>query len=136
MFSISDVKHFKFKSIRAPNGNLGVVEATRDVPFEFRRLFFVSGVKAGETRGKHAHKECSQALICLHGRCEVVADDGVARSTYLLGPDTPGLLIPPTIWAEQKYVDPDVVLLVATDMFYSESDYIRDYQEFLVSRGT
>jgi len=45
-----------------------------------------------------------------------------------------GLLVPNGIWAEQRYLDSDNVLMVLCDRPYEEHDYIRDYREFLAFR--
>ncbi|EFN7699156.1 WxcM-like domain-containing protein, partial [Escherichia coli] len=42
-----------------------------------------------------------------------------------------GLLIEPLIWHEMYDFSDDCVLMVIADDFYNESDYIRDYNDFL-----
>ena len=42
-----------------------------------------------------------------------------------------GLLIESCIWREMSDFSEDCVLMVLADNFYDESDYIRDYDEFL-----
>jgi len=42
-----------------------------------------------------------------------------------------GLLIESCIWREMSDFSEDCVLMVLADSFYDESDYIRDYDEFL-----
>jgi len=44
-------------------------------------------------------------------------------------------LIPPTIWAEQTYLQENTIVLVLCDQFYDEADYIRDYDAFLQWRS-
>ncbi len=88
----------------------------------------------GGIRGRHAHKECSQLLVVLNGRCVVTCDDGTNKKAHTLIEPDQGLLIPPTIWAEQEY-DVGTTLMVLTDQPYNESDYIRDYDSFLAFRG-
>jgi len=47
--------------------------------------------------------------------------------------DTPhkGLVIEDMIWREMYDFSKDCVLMVLADDYYDESDYIRDYDEFL-----
>ena len=42
-----------------------------------------------------------------------------------------GLYISHSVWRELFDFSPDAVLMVLASDFYSESDYIRDYKEFL-----
>ena len=57
-------------------GSLTVGEVPTEVPFTPARYFAVYGVPSVELRGEHAHKRCQQFLICLHGSCRVLLDDG------------------------------------------------------------
>ncbi|MFN7662603.1 MAG: sugar 3,4-ketoisomerase [Alphaproteobacteria bacterium] len=104
------------------------------VPFSIKRVFTIK-TQDHCKRGFHAHKECAQLLVCLTGRCTVICDDGESRQSIVLDTPKEGLLIPPSIWAEQDY-EPNTILMVLTDHLYDESDYIRDYNEFLQYRRT
>jgi hypothetical protein len=44
---------------------------------------------------------------------------------------TKGLYIENDMWREMYDFSPDAVLLVLASQLYDESDYIRDYDEFL-----
>lgn len=127
------IKIINLTSIVHPNGTLVAMEADADVPVAIRRIFVVSG-KQGATRGKHAHKTLTQVLVCVHGTCRVVCDDGKIRQEVTLDRPDLALEIPPGIWAEQYYEEPDTVLMVLCDMPYDEGDYIRDYEQFMDSR--
>ena len=112
-------------------GNLAVGEAQRHVPFEIRRFFVVFGVEDQKIRGEHAHRTLHQFLICVHGSCHFVADDGENREEYVLDRPNLGLYVPPMIWGVQYKYSPDGVLLVLASDYYNPEDYIRDYSEFL-----
>lgn len=131
----TDASYFDAKTIADPNGTLSVIEGSRHVPFEIKRLFYVYGVHPGDVRGQHAHREAAQALICVRGTVKVTVDDGRAKKTFTLDRPDRGLLIPPTLWAEQRYELAASVLLVLSDQPYSESDYIRDYAAFAEFRA-
>ena len=62
---------------------------------------------------------------------EVCCNDGSSTSLYVLDKPNFGLLVLPRVWAEQTYLCDDSVLTVLCDKPYDESDYIRDYQDFL-----
>lgn len=105
--------------------------ATLPRPFSLLRFFVIGQVPAGATRGRHAHKQCSQILSCLTGRIEVLLDDGRTRETVELTPDSRALLIPPLVWSAQTYQEQESRLLVLADAPYDENEYLRDYDEFL-----
>lgn len=112
-------------------GSLTVGEFGRSVPFESKRYFMVYGVPSIETRGEHAHKLCHQFLICVAGSCAVVADDGVNREEFELTGPHMGVHLPPMVWGIQYKYSKDAVLLVFASEYYDNSDYIRDYTQFL-----
>ena len=133
--ALADALVLEIKTFPDPNGTLAVIEGGQCLPFEIARLFYVYGVHAGDIRGQHAHKEASQVLICMRGRCHVTVDDGAEKKTFELERPTQALLIPPTLWAEQLYCIPATILLVLSDRHFDEADYIRDYPAFLAFRG-
>jgi serine acetyltransferase/dTDP-4-dehydrorhamnose 3,5-epimerase-like enzyme len=112
-------------------GNLSFGEIGNPIPFEVKRYFLVYGVVSKEIRGEHAHRTLHQFLICVHGRCHVVADDGTFRQEFVLDSPTIGLHLPPMVWGIQyKYTEDAVMLVLASDK-YDPSSYIRNYSEFL-----
>ncbi|MEV4508864.1 WxcM-like domain-containing protein [Dactylosporangium sp. NPDC049525] len=117
--------------VRDLRGDLSVGEFERDIPFPVRRYFIVFDVPNEKVRGQHAHRECHQFLICVRGRCSVVADDGVSRQEFLLDSPATGLYLPPMTWATQYRYSPDAALLVFASHYYDAADYIRDHAEFV-----
>jgi dTDP-4-dehydrorhamnose 3,5-epimerase-like enzyme len=114
-------------------GFLVAFDAATDFRVDFRRVFVVSGL-IGAVRGRHAHRELTQILVCLHGACRIICDDGGKRQEVLLNSPEIALQVPPGIWAEQHYAEPDTILMVLCDMPFDEEDYIRDYEEFIAFR--
>ena len=115
------------------NGVVAVFEEGR-VPFPVRRAFAVFA-EAGQLRGAHAHKTCTQMLVALQGKVDVTMDDGYKTTSSLLSPLSHGLLIPPMTWASQKYLTDGATLLVICDQLFDEDDYIRDRENFLRAIG-
>ena len=111
------------------DGTLSVYECGKQVPFDIRRVFTVSARK-NDVRGNHAHKKCTQLLVCISGKILVSCDDGSVSTQYLLDNMSIGLLVPPGIWASEEYVDNAAVLMVLCDRGYEADDYIRDYNDF------
>lgn len=128
------IKQIKFPSFRDTNGMLRVYESTEYVPFDIRRVFTVSA-KAFDIRGDHAHKKCSQLLICIQGEIRVYCDDGFGIAQYIINETSAGLLVPPGIWAREEYLLDDSILMVLCDRGYESDDYIREYNEFIKWAG-
>jgi dTDP-4-dehydrorhamnose 3,5-epimerase-like enzyme len=119
----------KFPRYIDPNGDLCVYECGRQVPFGVQRVFTVSAV-SGDMRGDHAHKQCTQLLVCVSGCIKVYCDNGAVETCHRLDSMHVGLLIPPGIWAREEYLTDGAVLMVLCNQNYDENDYIRDYEVF------
>lgn len=132
------IQKFEFCVHGDDRGQLVAVEAMKDVPFEVKRVYYLYDTVQGVRRGFHAHKNLEQVLICVHGSCKVLLDNGSETSDVVLDKPYEGLYIANNIWREMYDFSPDAVLLVLASQLYDESDYIRDYDEFLAfisSRG-
>ena len=116
-------------------GMLSAAEVARHVPFEVKRYFLVFQVPSEQVRGEHAHRVQHQFLVCVHGRCSVVADDGRQRQEFTLDAPNLALYLPPMTWAVQYKHSRDAVLMVLASGAYDAADYIRDYAEFLLLKG-
>ena len=127
-----NIKKYEFPSIveKKEQGVLRVFES-EDVPFTIKRVFSVVNAKCGSLRGQHAHKICNQLICCVAGEVNLICDDGNSQIETLLTPSNEAVLVPSGIWAEQKYLKDDSVLIVFCDQSYDENDYIRDYHKFL-----
>jgi acetyltransferase-like isoleucine patch superfamily enzyme len=130
---VRTVELFELPEVEDMRGSLTFGEAGKTVPFEIKRYFMVYGVASQDVRGEHAHKKLHQFLICIHGRCNLLVDDGTTRDEFVLDRPTLGVHVPPMVWATQYKYSPDAVLLVFASDFYDSADYIRDYGEFLSS---
>ena len=128
--TLEDVKFFNTRTMVEPDGNLVPIEANHDIPFPIKRVFYVYGVKNQDDRGKHSHYKTKQVLICVHGKVEVLVNDGLKEKKYLLESPQQALYIPEMIWDEQIYLSEDTVLLVLSNMKYNPKDYIHDFETF------
>jgi UDP-2-acetamido-3-amino-2,3-dideoxy-glucuronate N-acetyltransferase len=133
--AVNGVTLHRLPQITDMRGSVSVGEFEKSVSFTPLRYFLVFGVPSEETRGEHAHHKCQQFLICVRGRCSVVADDGRNRQEFLLDSPTTGLYLPPMIWGIQYRYSTDAVLLVFASEYYDANDYIRNYGEFLKLNG-
>ncbi|WP_226063997.1 sugar 3,4-ketoisomerase [Kaistella polysaccharea] len=129
--SVFDCSVIELGKISFAEGNLTVVENSSDFPFEVKRVFYLYDIAGGESRGAHAHVECHQFLIAASGSFEVSLDDGkFKRQVFLNRPDF-GLHIPPGVWASELNFSSGAICLVLASTIFDESDYIRDYNDFL-----
>ena len=131
IIKMNQVKKISFKSFGDDLSNIVVFESeSTAVPFKIERVFNVSAPK-NTTRGKHAHKKCTQLLVCANGSIKVTCDNGHEKNQVVLDKSNIGLLVQPGVWAIQEYIEDNSILTVICDEKYSEEDYIRDYQSFL-----
>lgn len=119
------------QSLGDSRGGLVVAEAQRHIPFEIKRVYWIHGTKAGVERGFHAHKALQQVAVAVSGSCEMVLDDGEGKVTVTLDSPDKGVRIGSGVWRVMKSFTLDCVLVVFADSYYDESDYIRDYDQFL-----
>ena len=114
-------------------GQLVALEEGIDIPFSIKRVYYMYDTVKGMVRGKHAHKSLEQILVCIHGSCKILLDDGREKKVIPLEKPYEGLYVPNNMWREMYDFSPDAVLMVLASEYYDESDYIRDYDQFLNS---
>lgn len=130
--SVFDCSLCQLNKFHDPEGNLTVVSENVHVPFPINRVFYSYDIPGGEDRGAHAHKECHQFIIAASGSFEVVLDDGTNKRTVTLNRPFWGLHVPPGIWASEQGFSSGSICLVLASHGYSEADYIRNYEDFLI----
>lgn len=128
---MSLINWITFPPLGDERGSLVALEAKKTVPFEIKRVYYIFGTQQGVIRGVHAHRNLKQIAVCVTGKCRMVLDDGVQRKEAWLDSPTKGLLIDDLVWREMHDFSEDCVLLVLASEHYDESDYIRDYEEFI-----
>lgn len=122
---------FDFPPLGDDRGSLVALEVGKTVPFEIKRVYYIFGTQAGVARGFHAHRHLQQIVVCVTGSCRMVLDDGHKREDVLLESPIRGLFINDLVWREMHEFSEDCVLLVLASELYDETDYIRDYDEFV-----
>jgi dTDP-4-dehydrorhamnose 3,5-epimerase-like enzyme len=127
---MSLIRHVNFPPLGDDRGSLVALEANKTVPFDVKRVYYIFGTQAGVSRGFHAHRALQQVAVCVTGQCRMVLDDGMQREEVWLDSPTKGLLIGDMVWREMHDFSPDCVLLVLASEYYTETDYIRSYDDF------
>lgn len=129
--TISDCKIVKLPAIGNRDGHIAPIENEELVPFDIQRIFYLYDIPGGESRGAHAHKDCHQFLVATCGSFEVILDDGTNQKNVQLNHPSTGLLIPPGIWASEVNFSGGAICLVLASHTFDESDYLRNYDEYL-----
>lgn len=125
------IKKLAFQRHGDERGQLVALEVGSEIPFSVKRIYYIYDTQANITRGKHAHRNLEQVLICTHGNCKVLLDDGFEKEVITLDSPDEGVYISNYLWREMFDFSPDAVLLVIASEHYDESDYIRNYDDFI-----
>lgn len=126
-----DIKLIQLQSHGDERGSLVSLEEQKNIPFPIKRVYYMFDTKDKVRRGFHAHKQLKQLAIVLKGSCRFLLDDGKEKIEVLLDNPAQGLYIESFVWREMFDFSDDCVLMVLADGLYDESDYIREYDEFM-----
>lgn len=133
-YSIGRCQVIDLPKIQDPRGNLTFIESGSQIPFDIQRVYYIYDVPGGSERAGHAHRELHQFMIAISGSFDAVLDDGKERKRIHLSRSHYGLYICPMIWRElDNFSSNSVCMVIASDK-YKESDYFRDYAEFMRAR--
>lgn len=122
----------EFKEYGDERGNLVVAEGDgKDIPFAIKRAFYIYGSDSEVVRGKHANRLTKFVLINVAGASDVLVDDGVNKEIIKLDKPRMALFLDTMVWKEMYNFSPDSVLMCLASEHYMESEYIRDYDEFI-----
>lgn len=133
-FSLSQCRLVELPKITDPRGNLTFVESDRHIPFDIQRVYYLYDVPGGSERGGHAHKALHQLIIAMSGSFDVVLNDGREEKRFHLSRSYYGLYVCPMMWRELDNFSSGAVCMVLASNRYSEDDYFRDYEEYLIAR--
>lgn len=131
---VNNCQIIELPKVSDPRGNLTFIEANRHVPFDIQRVYYLYDVPGGGERGGHAHKALHQLIIAMSGSFDVVLDDGRQKKRVHLARSYYGLYVCPMIWRELDNFSSGSVCMVLASNVYEESDYYRDYGEFMADR--
>lgn len=129
---ITNTKMISFKDFSDGRGHLTPIESMRDLPFSIRRIYYITGVPENQERGFHSHRNLEQVMLCLYGSIKVRIQTPYESEIVQLESPLEGLYIGNMVWREMFDFSEGAVLLVLASEFYRESDYIRDYEDYLM----
>jgi dTDP-4-dehydrorhamnose 3,5-epimerase-like enzyme len=128
---MSLIKIINLPTIGDNRGSLVAMEAMDKIPFNIKRAYFIFDTQKNVSRGFHAHKDLQQVAVCVAGKCRMTLDNGKKREDVWLDSPNKGIFIDKYIWREMHDFSGDCVLLVLASEHYTDSDYIRSYDQFL-----
>ena len=129
--TVAGCKVVKIKTIPTVEaGELSFFETTKDVPFEIKRMYYITKVPEGIRRGFHAHKALKQILFCPYGKIQLILENTNGREEIELSDPSVAVIIEEPTWREMLWMQKDSVLCVAASEYYDVNDYIRDYDKF------
>jgi len=128
---IKDCRIIGLPKTSDPRGNLTFIEGGQHIPFDIQRVYYLYDVPGGAERGGHAHKALSQLIIAMSGSFDVILDEGGEKKRFHLNRSYQGLYVCPMIWRELDNFSSGSVCMVLASNKYDESDYYREYSDYL-----
>lgn len=132
---VNNCKYIELKQIVDENdGVLSVAEYDKEISFNIKRVYFIYGLTNPKAlRGFHAHKKLEQAIFCINGSFKLMVDDGENKQYVYLNNPNHGIYIGTELWHKMFEFSTDCIIVVLASDFYEESDYIRDYDDFIAT---
>lgn len=131
MYNVDDCFLIELPKIYNLSGNITVLENSKDIPFDVKRIYYLYDVPMGSERGGHGHYDLEQYIIAASGSFNFVLSDGETTKEFFLNDPSKALYIKPGIWREIKNFSSGSICLVLASHEYNEDDYIRNYDDYL-----
>lgn len=119
------------KRVGLESGTLGSLDFS-GLPFEPKRIYWLTDTGLGQVRGRHAHKKLSQCIFVVKGRCDLRIQDELGVKEFQLTIDSKLVYLKPGLWRELNNFTEGTVVCVLADESFDEDDYIRDFDEYLM----
>ena len=120
----------KINFFKDNRGKLGSLDHKKFKCFSIKRTFFINFFKNNVTRGKHAHKRCSQ-FICISGKIKIkTIDSKLNKKNFILSDFDKGIYIKPLVWVEITSLKSNTSIICFADRKYEKLDYINSFTEF------
>ena len=129
--TVSDSQLVNLSKIHSLKGNITVIENEKNIPFKIKRIYYLYDVPGGISRGGHAHYQLEQYIVAASGSFDVFLDDGKNKKRYFLNNPNTALHIVPGLWRSLGNFSSGSICMVLASMTYDESDYIRNYDDFI-----
>lgn len=134
MTTINNVQVIDITKVHDTRGNLSVIQG-ETLPFEMKRVYYLYDIPSGGRRGGHSHVDCQELLVALSGSFDVIVNDGNEQKKFTLNKPNVGLLIVNGIWRELENFSSGSVCLVLASEVFKEEDYIRNFEDYKLSKN-
>lgn len=112
----------------------GTLSLIDPLPFDPKRVFWISDVPNGEKRGGHAHPSCRQLIQCVAGAFALSGQDKDRKFGEILHSSSPPILVEPMTWIELSTFTNDAVCLVLASEPWSEPISSREEFDRLIAQ--
>ena len=109
---------------------LHFAEVGKHIPFNIKRVFFITEANTKLHRGLHTHKKNKQVIFCIQGSIRLELDNGKIKEEIMLDKPNIGVLLDRMIWHKMSDFKKNTILLILASHLFQEEDYIRDYDQF------
>ena len=131
MSDVGDCRLLAIPKFIDDRGSLSFLQPGPLLPFDIRRIYYLYDIPPDRERGEHGHRKLQQLIIAVAGAVDIECDDGRNSRTFRLDAPDKGVYICPMIWRRLSKFSAGAVCLVLASEPYDESDYFRNYDEFL-----
>lgn len=114
---------------RDARGVLTAIEGARTIPFEIKRVFYLTDLVAD--RAGHAHRDTDQLVIGVAGHFDVEVSDGRRTHSFQIRGSDRGLYLPPMVFVRLRNFSPGAVLVALASTHYDPARSIRSWEDFL-----
>lgn len=128
---MSEIRNYKDNHSDSDSASLFVYEFSK-LPWIPQRMYLMQDFIDGTTRGNHAHKTLSQIFVMVSGTVRLDIYRGEDCVTYNLTRDSGEVLLSPGAWRVISNASPDAIVLVLADAPYDETDYLRNWDDYLL----
>jgi hypothetical protein len=128
-------KPFIIQFPKIGNSSLGYISLAEkeNLPFVPKRIYWTYFTPEDVERGGHSHNDLQQILVSVAGKIIVNIElKNGDKNEFILDSPSIGLFIPKMSWRTMKYSHSAVQMCIASNE-YTESDYIRRYEDFINS---
>lgn len=131
---MDNYKLINLERISDARGSLVVIENSKQIPFEIKRIFYVYDTQSDISRGGHANKKSQFVFIAIHGSVRIKIKEYSGDKLFVLDNPNTALWIDKMVWKEMYDFSKDAVLLVLTNELYDASEYIYDFSKLGVNQ--
>lgn len=126
---LDEARMVALPSVADSRGVLTAIEATRDIPFDIKRVFYMHHIKSD--RGGHAHRDTDQVVIAAAGSFTLELFDGKSYRSFDLHDPTQGVYVPRMIFISMFHFTPGSVCLVLANSHYDMTRSFRTREAYL-----